>query len=64
MEGEKNLLGKVMFLTSFVYACYYGESFPKYPTVLLIFVEVTLLLFCEFGPISTFLARKMCHSLR
>ena len=65
MSGEKsNLLGKLVFLVCFVYACYNGASFPKYQTTHLIVLEVTVLLFCEFGPISTFLARKMCHSFR
>ena len=66
MRTEKNILGRLLFLSSFLYACYYGTegSFPKYPTMHLIIVEVILLCACEFAPISTFLARKMCHSLR
>ena len=66
MATENNILGRVLFLSSFLYASYYGSylSFPKYPTLHLIIVEVTLLIFCEFGPLSNFLARKMCHSLR
>ena len=65
MSGEKsNLLGKLVFLACFVYACYNGAAFPKYQTIQLIVLEVAVLLFCEFGPISTFLARKMCHSFR
>ena len=56
------LYGNVFFLLLFSYSCYFNQQFPKLPTVLLIVLETLVLLFCEFGPISTFHARKICHS--
>merc|ERR1711955_159084 len=37
-------------------------SFPKLATLPLILVELLLLCLCEFGPLSDFGARKLCHS--
>ena len=49
-------------LLIFCYTCLNREHFPKLPTYLLICLEILVLYFCEFGSVSTFLARKMCHA--
>ena len=62
MEKQMNRVGHIFFLLIFLYTCQHREQFPKYPTLPLIALELLILLFCEFGPISTFLSRKMCHA--
>merc|ERR1712112_23389 len=57
-----NFVGNIVFLLIFCYTCLNREHFPKLPTHLLICLETLVLIFCEFGPVSTFLARKMCHA--
>lgn len=56
------LLGVTSFLVVFLYSAWAGDSFTKLPTLPLILVELVLLGFCEFGPLSDFAARKLCHS--
>ena len=57
-----NFVGNIVFLLIFCYTCLNREHFPKLPTYLLICLEILVLCFCEFGPVSNFLARKMCHA--
>ena len=59
---KDSMLGNIFFLLLFCYTCHNNEQFPKFPTITLIIIETLVLLFCEFGPISTFHARKICHA--
>merc|ERR1712096_164909 len=47
---------------AFLYSSYCGSTFIKLPTNPLILAEILILAFCEFGPLSNFGARKLCHS--
>jgi len=62
MEKDTSISGRIFFFLLFIYTCSFREQFPKLPTIPLIILEVIVLLFCEFGPISQFLARKICHA--
>jgi len=62
MEKDTSNSGRIFFFLLFLYTCSFREQFPKLPTIPLIILEVIVLLFCEFGPISHFLARKICHA--
>ena len=55
-------ISTVAFTAAFLYSIFHSESFPKYSTYVLIVSEILILLFCEFGPLSNFGARKLCHS--
>jgi len=55
-------LTSVAFTAAFLYSCYSGAHFTKLPTIPLILAELLILAFCEFGPLSNFGARKLCHS--
>jgi len=55
-------LTSVVFAAAFLYSCYTGAHFIKLPTIPLILAEILILAFCEFGPLSNFGARKLCHS--
>ena len=55
-------ISTVAFTAAFLYSIFHSESFPKYSTYMLIVSEILILLFCEFGPLSNFGARKLCHS--
>ena len=55
-------LTSVVFTAAFLYSCYSGANFVKLPTIPLILAEILILVFCEFGPLSNFGARKLCHS--
>ena len=55
-------LTSVVFTAAFLYSCYTGAHFTKLPTIPLILAEILILAFCEFGPLSNFGARKLCHS--
>ena len=51
------------FLAIFTYSSWAGQAFPKLSTPLLVLAELFILAFCEFGPLSDFGARKLCHTL-
>jgi len=55
-------ISSVVFIGAFLYSCYCGPHFTKLPTIPLILAEILILAFCEFGPLSNFGARKLCHS--
>ena len=55
-------LGFCGFGALFLYAAWAGAAFPKLPTAPLILLELVILGFCEFGPLSDFGARKLTHS--
>jgi len=63
LAKNTNIIGNVLFLLLFCYTICYSSGFPKLPTLQLIVFEVAVLLFCEFGPVSLFLARKTCHAV-
>ena len=61
-SNRGNHVGHLLFLALFCYTVYHTHlghthHFPKLATPPLILLEVTVLLFCEFGPVSLFLAR-------
>jgi len=67
-SNRGNHVGHLLFLALFCYTVYHTHlghthHFPKLATPPLILLEVTVLLFCEFGPVSLFLARKLCHAV-
>ena len=49
-------------MTEQLYSTWIGDAFPKMPTATLIVIELAILAFCEFRPVSDFGARKLCHS--
>ena len=55
-------LSSATFAAAFLYSSYCGPNFPKLPTIPLILAELLILAFCEFGPLTNFGARKLCHS--
>ena len=61
-SSPRSFTGIACFLLIFLYSISIGAVFPKLPTVNLIVVELAILAFCEFGPLSDFGARKLCHS--
>jgi len=63
MAPPSSLLGLSCFLAIFLYSAWAGAAFPKLPTLPLILLELAILAFCEFGPLTDFGARKLCHSL-
>ena len=61
-SSPRSFTGIVCFLVLFLYSTWIGDLFPKMPTSTLIVIELAILAFCEFGPLSDFGARKLCHS--
>ena len=61
-SSPRSFSGIACFLVIFLYSTWIGATFPKLPTLTLIFTELAFLAFCEFGPLSDFGARKLCHS--
>lgn len=55
-------LSTVTFVAAFLYSSYCGSTFPKLPTIPLVFAELLILAFCEFGSLSNFGSRKLCHA--
>eukprot|EP00092_Neocalanus_flemingeri_P005667 GFUD01006105.1.p1 GENE.GFUD01006105.1~~GFUD01006105.1.p1 ORF type:complete len:226 (-),score=26.67 GFUD01006105.1:115-792(-) len=55
-------LSTATFVAAFLYSSYCGPNFPKISTIPLVVAELLILAFCEFGPLSNFGARKLCHS--
>merc|ERR1712025_263833 len=55
-------LGALAIISALVYSSSL-TLLPKLPTIPLIAVELLLLVVCEFGPFSSFISRKLVHSL-
>merc|ERR1719220_1689681 len=55
-SSPRSFSGIACFLVIFLYSTWIGATLP------LIFTELAILAFCEFGPLSDFGARKLCHS--
>jgi len=52
MGSPSSLLGLSCFLAIFLYSAWAGAAFPKLPTLPLILLELAILAFCEFGPLT------------
>merc|ERR1719220_1767979 len=55
-SSPRSFSGIACFLVIFLYSTWIGATLP------IIFTELAILAFCEFGPLSDFGARKLCHS--
>ena len=62
MQKATDYLGVFLIISAFIYSSSV-TYLPKLPTIPLIFFELLLLAVCEFGPLSSFISRKLVHSL-
>jgi len=59
----RGIFSTATLAAALTYTCYHQAIFPKLPTLPIIVIELVILTVCEFGPLSTFASRKVCHCL-